>query len=216
MKTELKLVLSHFENERKLVFILETDWMRNLGALLWIFVVVDNLLEMGVKCLGNTSVFALALVFFAECKDSASSFIVELEELAIGPQSVQDSLADVHEEEGTWLDGVLLLQFVEVSVSHKDELVGTGNRVLGVFSWLFNLITEKCDKLIVSVFLFEVKAHLFTLVTKVSEHLFKKVHGLMLAEVTEGTDVLFEVKGGELLRADIDHLSHETLKEGHV
>lgn len=85
MKTELKLVLSHFENERKLVFILETDWMRNLGALLWIFVVVDNLLEMGVKCLGNTSVFALALVFFAECKDSASSFIVELEELTIGP-----------------------------------------------------------------------------------------------------------------------------------
>lgn len=85
----------------------------------------------------------MALVFLAEGEDPASGLIVELEELAIGPESVQDCLADVHEEEGTWLDGVLLLQFVEAGVSQKDELVGTGNLVWGLRCGFGYLIAEK-------------------------------------------------------------------------
>ena len=57
----------------------------------------------------------------------------------------------------------------------------------------------------------EVKADLFTLVTMVNEHILEKVYGLMLIEITEGTDFFYEVKHGKLHRVDINHLSHKML-----
>ena len=79
-----------------------------------------------MKGLRNLAVLKRALVFSAESKDFAGRLVIELEELAVGSESVEDALADIKEEGSTWLDSVLLLQSIETGVGEEHQLVSGG------------------------------------------------------------------------------------------
>ena len=72
--------------------------MWDLAVLLIGLVQLDNLVEMRMECLGDSSEFSLAFVLLAEGKHFSSGVIVELKELRVGSKGVQDVLADVKEE----------------------------------------------------------------------------------------------------------------------
>lgn len=72
--------------------------MWDLAILLIGLIQLNDLVEMRMECLGDSSEFSLAFVLLAEGKHFSSGLIVELKELGVGSKGVQDILADVKEE----------------------------------------------------------------------------------------------------------------------
>ena len=111
---------------------------------------------------------------------------------------------------------VLLFEGVDTSVSEEDKLV-SGGVLLVEFKGLNSVIvTEILDELFSSVLLLKVQEHLFTFVSEVCKHLLEKVHGLVLALVSEVTNIFLEVQSGQLVDADINHESDQFLEDNHV
>ena len=217
MQCQLELLLSQLEDSGDLLLVIEVDWMWDLTVLLGGLVHLDDLVEVRVECLRDTPKLSLALVLFAEGEDLTSGLVVELKELGVGSQGVQDVLADVKEEEGLWLQVLLLLQVVEIGVSQNEELIWGGILLIddGGVELLWR-IAEVSHELLTAVLLLELEEDLLTLVSQISKNLLQKIGRLMLTQVPKVTNILFKIESGKLVSADINHESHKLLKNDHV
>lgn len=112
---------------------------------------------------------------------------------------------------------MFLLEIVKIGVSQEQEIIWSC--VLLIDDSRVELlwcITEIAHELLNSVFFLKRDEYFLTLISKVSKNLFQKIGGLMLAQVSEVSNILLKVVGGELICADIYHLNHKLLKDDHV
>ena len=75
------MLFSQFHHLSNLIILIKFDWMWDLAVLLIGLVQLDNLVEMRMECLGDSSEFSLAFILLAEGKHFSSGVIVELKEL---------------------------------------------------------------------------------------------------------------------------------------
>jgi len=78
---------------------------------------------MRVKGFRHSSIFSLALVFFAKREHFSGCIIVEWKELAVGSKCIQDIFADINEEESSWLELLLFGEVVKTCVSKDKKLI---------------------------------------------------------------------------------------------
>ena len=116
------MVFPHFKNLGNLILIAELDWIWDLVEVWWSLVIHNDLLEMGVESIRNSSVFSLASVFPAEVEDLFGCVIIEVHHFIVRSQGIKDDLACVKEEIGSWLDGLLLFNVLQTGVSKEDHV----------------------------------------------------------------------------------------------
>jgi len=91
VKSKLELIFSHFEHKSQLLLVFKFDGVWNFGVLL----LMHDLLEVRVKCSGDTSVLALALVFKAEGEDLSGRFIIKLKQETVLSQGIHNDFANI-------------------------------------------------------------------------------------------------------------------------
>lgn len=177
---------------------------------------------MRVKCFWDASIFSLAFVFLAECKDLSGCIVVELEQLAVWSQGVENVLADVEEEHGSWLNSVFFFKLVKACVRKEYQLIW--RRFLlthSSYSCLLSrllcvIVTEELHQLLLSILFLKIHKDLLAFVSEIRENLLEQVHWLVLAQVSEVSDIFFQMEGCEILSTDINHQYHEFLQNNHV
>ena len=116
LKSKFELLLSNLKNECYLLLFLKLDGEWNLLVLNTDFVHLDDLVEVRVKSLRNSSVLSQTIELLAERKNASSSLVVELKQLAVGSKSVKDAFANVQEESSAGLNGIFLFEGIKACV----------------------------------------------------------------------------------------------------
>ena len=83
LKSHFKLLFSKLQDQCELVFLVKLDRMRDSAVEVRLLVVLDDLIEMRMECLRDSSVLSLALVLSAKVKHFLSCLVVKDKELAV-------------------------------------------------------------------------------------------------------------------------------------
>ena len=124
-------------------------------------------------------------------------------------QSLKNRLVGLYEEVNPWKEPVSLDKFVQVAVSKQYQLVrgsfpGLKHCLLGVLLVRAGVVSEEKSYFLYSLSAFNFSQNLVVLFDEVLEDLFKQRHTLVLAQVSEIGQILFEHWRVVLLDANID------------
>ena len=148
-----------------------------------------------MKSLRHLTVLLFAAKVGAEAEELAGSVIVELHKFAVGAQGVKKVFHDFQEKVNSRHDTVFLFEFVKPCVSKQQKILSGYLNVILRGAGLIILVADVGNKFFLANFFDEVGEYRLGFGSEVVEHLLQGVDVVVLAEISELTNVFLEVKG---------------------